>query len=530
MRQNSLLQHGKKRVRQQTRYMDNTNKTVKNSLVSVIAQVLTMLLSFVNRRVFVIFLDIEYLGYQSLFSNIFILLSVAELGIGSIISFHLYKEIVEDNKDEIGKLMYLYKWLYRIVAVVVLACGIVCSFFLPFFLKEAKASWEYLYLVFYLQLAGVVLGYFLSYKRTIFVAAQQEYKCVQTDLFVNIGIQALQLIMLAIFRNYILYLCLQLSITLVSNFIISLKCNRQYPFLKMKYSVSKEYLKQRNMFKDIRDFLIHRIAYAVYGGTDNIIISAVCGVRYVALYGNYVMVKSGVMQVLFYRLLNPVQATIGNIIYSGRSKEELWKQFEMFDIFGFFFASYIGVGFYVFYQPFIEMWMGKEYLLSNAFVALFSITIYLGAAWEMVYKYRSVFGDYKQDRNCMILSAVLNFVISVIGAKFYGIAGIQFGTLVAFLPIAYGRIRFVVKNYFGQSISTYLAKHMFLLVIAVVEMFLTNYICSSFPVSIIGLIERALVWLIVPLFINLVLFCRNTHFHEMIRYIKKSVAVIMHRE
>ena len=48
------------------------------------------------------FLNIEYLGYQSVFGNVFSILSVAELGIGGIISFHLYREIVMDNKWEKG--------------------------------------------------------------------------------------------------------------------------------------------------------------------------------------------------------------------------------------------------------------------------------------------------------------------------------------------------------------------------------------------------------------------------------------------
>ena len=91
--------------------MNNTEKTLKNSIISVCAQIFTLILQFVNRRVFIIFLNIEYLGYQTLFSNVFSLLSVAELGIGNIIAFHLYKEIVDNNQEEIGKLMYLYKWL-----------------------------------------------------------------------------------------------------------------------------------------------------------------------------------------------------------------------------------------------------------------------------------------------------------------------------------------------------------------------------------------------------------------------------------
>ena len=301
--------------------MNNTEKTLKNSIISVGAQILSLILQFINRRVFIIFLDIEYLGYQTLFGNVISLLSVAELGIGNIIAFHLYKEIVDNNENEIGKLMYLYKWLYRIVAVVVLCAGIWCYFLLPFIVKDATASWSYLHLIYFLQLGSVIAGYFLSYRRTIYIATQQEYKCVQIDLYTTAIVQVLQLGLLALSRSYIVYLCLQLSTNIISNIIIARKTDKDFPYLRNKYIVTKEDVEKRHLFSDLKNFLIHQICYAVYSGTDNIIISAYCGVRNVALYGNYVTVQKGVMQVLFYKLLNPVQATIGNIVYGNRSKK-----------------------------------------------------------------------------------------------------------------------------------------------------------------------------------------------------------------
>ena len=55
----------------------NTQKLLKNSGIAVFAQIMSFLLAFVNRKVFLTFLDVEYLGYQSLFGNVFTLLSVA---------------------------------------------------------------------------------------------------------------------------------------------------------------------------------------------------------------------------------------------------------------------------------------------------------------------------------------------------------------------------------------------------------------------------------------------------------------------
>lgn len=507
--------------------MTNTEKTIKNSIICVIAQIATLLLQFINRRVFIIFLDIEFLGYQTLFSNVFSLLSIAELGIGNIIAFHLYKEIVNKNNTEIGKLMYLYKWLYRIVAAVVLIAGIVCFFLLPYFVKDVRVEWSYLQLIYVLQLASVVIGYFLSYRRTILIASQQEYKCVQTDLYVNVVVQILQLGFLALFHDYLLYLIMQLSTTIIANVIIYRKTNKEYPFLEYKYTVTKEDIDKRNIFSDLKNFLIHQICYAVYGATDNIIISAFCGVRNVALYGNYVLIQRGVMQVLFYRLLNPVQATIGNIVHSGRSKTELWHQFKVLDVFSFFFATYIGLGFLVFYQPCISLWMGTEYLLSDMFVLLFSVTIYLGAVWEIVYKYRTAFGDYKQDRNFMITSAILNLSISIPGAMYYGIEGIQFGTLVAFLPIAFGRIRFVVQNYFEQSMYKYIFKHGLLLIVFIIEGVVAYNLTYALSLSLFDIFIRILVWLIVPFVINTLIYMRNSYYKEMLNKVYDIVGLLL---
>lgn len=504
----------------------NIEKTLKNSVISVIGQACTLLLQFVNRRIFIIFLEIEFLGYQSLFSNIFSLLSVAELGIGNIITFHLFKELAQDNKDEIGKLMYIYKWVYRLVALIVLIVGGICYFFLPYIIKNPTQSWSYLHQIYVIQLGSIVLGYFLSYRRIIYIANQKEYQCLQIDLYTAICVQIVQIMALAIFKNYLLYIVIQLSSSLISNMIISHKAICDYPYINKRYRITKSDIRRRKLIPDIKNFLVHKLCYAIYGGTDNVIISAFCGIREVALYGNYFLLQKGIMQMLFYRMLNPVQATIGNIIYSNRPKKELWKQFQVLDVFSHFFASYIGIGFLVFFQPAIRIWMGEDYLLPFSFVVVYSATIYFEAVWEIIYKYRSVFGDYAQDRNCMIVSAVINIVISIVGAHFLGVVGVQIGTFIAFFPIAYGRIYFIVKKYFCQSQWNYIGKHTLLSGVTFCEGLLCYILTEKLNVTIMGLIMRILIWVVVPLVGNFLIYWKNPHFKEMCVYIKRIIGIM----
>ncbi len=502
----------------------NFIKTFKNSVISVIVQLLIMLLQFINRRMFVMFLDVEYLGYQSVFGSVFSILSVAEMGVGTIISFHLYREIVTDNEQEIGKLIYLYKWIYRFIAGIVAVCGMIACIFVPYIVKGANRDIHYLYIVYFLQLISTVLGYLLSYRRTIYVADQKEYKAVEIDLFTNLVIQVIQLSTLAIFRDYLLYLTIQLSTTLIADWVILYKTNREYPYLKRKYKITLDYVRERNMIPDLKNFLVHKIAYAIYNATDNIVISIVCGIRDVALFGNYIIIKNGVSTLLLYRLLNPVQATIGNIIYSGRKREELWKQFEMFDVFSFFFASYISGGFLVFSQPVIQIWLGcGDYLLPYSFVVALSLTIYVGTVWEIVYKYRNVFGDYRQDRNCMLISAFLNIVLSIVLARRFGVTGVQIGSLLALFPIEYGRIRFVVKNFFRKSFKKYLIKHLLLLFIVVFEGMIMYLLTKNMSINFIGMSGRIAVWATVPLVVNLLVYFRNSNFKDLCAYFKALI-------
>ena len=65
----------------------------RNVVVAVIAQMIIMLFSFVNRTIFIHLLGENYLGIDGLFGSLLTVFSLAELGIGNAIIFSLYKPI-----------------------------------------------------------------------------------------------------------------------------------------------------------------------------------------------------------------------------------------------------------------------------------------------------------------------------------------------------------------------------------------------------------------------------------------------------
>ena len=104
--------------------MSNSKKAIKNGIYGSFSQIFIFALKFFKRRFFVLYLSLEFLGIESLFGNLFTLFNVSELGISLIICYQLYKAFANDDKDEINKLMSIYKVFYFIIGTFILLFAI----------------------------------------------------------------------------------------------------------------------------------------------------------------------------------------------------------------------------------------------------------------------------------------------------------------------------------------------------------------------------------------------------------------------
>ena len=192
-----------------------TDNTIRNTVVELIGQVTMILLTFIVRTIFIKFLDISYLGINGLFSNILSVLSFAELGFGTAITYALYKPIAKNDKLQIVLLMKFYKKVYKTVGSLVFLLGISLTPFLNFFINDIKKLPDNLppiMLIYLLYLLNSVLSYFFNYKRTLIIASQNGYlNTINTVLF-NIIQNILQAIVLIFWKNYILYLLIQIFV------------------------------------------------------------------------------------------------------------------------------------------------------------------------------------------------------------------------------------------------------------------------------------------------------------------------------
>ena len=87
--------------------------------------VVLAVLGILIRQAFTRHLPIELLGLEGLFANVIALLSIAELGISTVISYGLYREIANKNEAEVNILMNIYRYIYLLIGTLVALIGIV---------------------------------------------------------------------------------------------------------------------------------------------------------------------------------------------------------------------------------------------------------------------------------------------------------------------------------------------------------------------------------------------------------------------
>ena len=135
--------------------------SLRNLTASWLNQAAVIGLGFVGRMVFVRFLSQEYLGLSGLFGDILSMLSLAELGVGTAITFQLYKPLATGEADKVRRLMNFYRRIYTAIGVFILLAGLALSPFLSFFIKDMPDI-PHLKLIFMLMVANSASTYFFS--------------------------------------------------------------------------------------------------------------------------------------------------------------------------------------------------------------------------------------------------------------------------------------------------------------------------------------------------------------------------------
>ena len=406
------------------------NSRTKNSILNMIAsigyQLLNLVLSFVSRTVFLQVLGVGYLGINGLFSDVLSMLNMAELGFGTAMTFSMYKPLADKDYDTLAGLTNFYKKVYRIIAFTIAGIGVALIPFLPYLinLENAIPNAEWYYLLF---LTSNVASYFVVAKTTVLYADQKNHVLIKYSAYWHIAEVVSMLLILWLTKNYTLYLITQVLFVYGQNFHKSHVASKYYPYIDKKIKLPKE--KTKGIFKDVGSAFLYKIANVLINATDNTLISVLISTEMVGYFSNYSIIVSrirGIVGTVFYSLI----ASIGNLIAKENS-ERRYQVFQAMQSISQIMCSFFVSCVFLLEEDFINVWLGKEYILSDWTLVAIVVNFYLSIILSPVVSFREAAGLFRKTKFIMLLTAALNVSLSIVLGYWMGLAGILFATSIS---------------------------------------------------------------------------------------------------
>ena len=404
-----------------------TEHAIKNTIYTIVVQVVNIIIKFIVRTVFIYTLGREYLGIGGVFSNILTVLSLAEMGIGTAIVYDMYKPIAEKNETKISQLYVFYKRVYTFIGLVITFLGLLLLPFLNYILTDVP-NVKYIELIYCLHLADSVSTYFFAHCRSLLSAHQLERVNSKNSLMVAVLKTLLEIVVLITTHSYVLYMLAQIIVRVYGNYIIYLKVNKYFPYLNRK-TKALELKDRKRIFSNSLHMLTIRISSTMINATDNIIISALISTVLVGIYSNYNMIIQIIWTTTFL-LETSLVASVGNLC----ATESVEKKYEIYLRIRFIYTvmyCFISVALFTLLNPFIELWLGESFLLSKWTVALIVVNCYLSGIRQPIEVFLNADGLFRYFTLKPVFEVVINIIISVYGAKAWGVNGVLLGTIIS---------------------------------------------------------------------------------------------------
>lgn len=132
-----------------------TENAIYNIVTTSFTSVVSLVISFLSRFIFLKVLDATYLGVSGLFSNILLIFSLVELGMGAALTQMFYKPFAEKDYTQLSIVTHTTKVILNIIGCVIILLTLIFTPFLRFFVNDMNAVPNMRLIFSYMELVAV---------------------------------------------------------------------------------------------------------------------------------------------------------------------------------------------------------------------------------------------------------------------------------------------------------------------------------------------------------------------------------------
>lgn len=447
-------------------------RSLLNVGISIGFKILLLVGALLARRFLIQYVGNEVNGLNSLYTSIIGFLSVAELGIGSAITFCMYKPIVNKDNKTVAALYHLFTKIYLVIGGIILVGGLCIMPALPYLAKDYTVDVN-LYLTFGLMLASTVISYLYSSKTSLINAYKDDYITTTINslgMLLQYGLQMVVVVLTKSFTWYLLCHIIGILFQWGLTEIISRKKHGDVMILKEKVDQDTK----SQVIRNVKAMFMHKIGGVLVNTADSLIISAFIGVVILGKYSNYTTIMNamtGVLSLFF----TPLVSVIGHLCVKGDVKE-IKKYYNFFYTFNFILSCVFFLGYYGIIDNVVTICFGTDLEMAKSVSFVITLNYFIQFMRQSTLLFRDATGTFYYDRWKPIAEGVTNVILSI-GAVYlfswlfgedFAVVGVIAATIVTNLFICHivephvlhkyalktTTKKFYIKNYFCIALFT----------------------------------------------------------------------------
>lgn len=396
------------------------NKLKNELIINLFITLIISFLTFLSNKYFSEYMGVRTLGLMKLFTQIIAYLNLADMGIGVASSYALYKPLSEKNTQKINLVISTIDFFYKRIAIIILVIGLLFSLFLNKFIKNSDYGY-YLYFYWILYVVNTSISYIYA-KYPILFTANQEFKKVR---FIQgsgkIIFQIFQIVFLIKTKSFLIFIIIMILENAYLYFLYKRHYNKNYS-IKIVKQIDK------NIIKDSKNLLWHKLGMVIVFNTDYIILSKFTSLVIIGIYSSYLMIYQ-MLITLIGIISNVLTPSIGKFVAENEIDKiyEKWK--ELYNIYVYISTILIICTYYLI-NPFMNLWLGKEYILENLSIILILINLFIQMTRGVTETFKTACGFF-DDTFAPFLESGLNLFFSLILVQKIGLNGVIIGTIIS---------------------------------------------------------------------------------------------------
>lgn len=400
------------------------NKIKWNTFTAIILQMVILVYGFVLPRLILKTYGSEVNGLINSITQFLALISLMEMGVGTVVQSALYRPLACNDKIQINKIMTSAKKFFRRLSYILCLYVLILLIGYPRFINKSFDIEYIVSLIIILSVSTFIEYYFGLVNGLLLIADQKGY--------VYYGAQIVTQLLCLICCPILIQKGCSIQILKFSTMLIGIMKPIFLTIYVYKYyhiNYCEEY--ESEPIPQKWNGIAQHFAAIVLDNTDIVVLTAFASLREVSIYSVYYLVIGGIRRVLL-MVFQSFQPYFGNLwINNRKSLQNFFEQFE-WAVHCIIVTVFLSTAFLV--VPFIKIYTAgvndAEYIQP-----IFAILLTLAQAFRCLrtpYN-MAIFaaGHYKQTQNSYFIVCAINIFVSLIMIHKYGLVGIALGTLLA---------------------------------------------------------------------------------------------------